>query len=47
MPFDMTEQENVLSRRILVTEMVHGDLAQAKKNALLNSHGYDTPASAE
>ena len=24
MPFDMTEQENVLSRRILVTEMVHG-----------------------
>ena len=31
----------------LVTEMVHGDLAQAKKNALLHSHGYDTPASAE
>ena len=31
----------------LVTEMVHGDLVQAQKNALLNSHGYDTPASAE
>jgi len=26
MPFDMTEQENVLSRRILVTEMVHGTM---------------------
>ena len=31
----------------LVTEMVQGDLAQAQKNALLNSHGYDTPAGAE
>ena len=26
MPFDMTEQENVLSRKILVTEMVHGTM---------------------
>ena len=31
----------------LVTEMVQGDLAQAKKNALLNRHGYDTPPGAE
>lgn len=31
----------------LIAEMVHGDLAQAKKNALLNRHGYDTPANAE
>ena len=31
----------------LVTEMVQGDLAQAQKNALLNSHGYDTLVGAE